>query len=82
MILGLTNNELAIVVIKSILSGVLWGLSFFYIRKGLNWRLFLEDRNKSRKTYKWDAIYGGLAIGIMMLFQLLIHHRLETFFRR
>lgn len=79
MILGLTNNELAIVVIKSILSGVLWGLSFFYIRKGLNWRLFLEDRNKSRKTYKWDAIYGGLAIGIMMLFSGLVMKNIKKF---
>lgn len=59
--LGLTQQEFVQLLIDAIINGIMWGLTFYYIRKGLNKRNFNENPAVKRKAFYYDAIYGGLA---------------------
>lgn len=53
----------------AIASGLVWALAFYFIRKGfnpkVNWDIVKEDM-------RYDAIFGGLAISIVVFSQALI----------
>lgn len=47
---------------------VAWGVTYFWIRRMGNPTLNLKDpSNPERATYFYDAIYGGIAAGVMRM---------------
>jgi hypothetical protein len=63
----MSNKELNILLIKAIVFGVIWGLTFYCIRKGLNPRNFVKDAEAKRESFYWDAVYGGLAAAVAVV---------------
>jgi len=47
--------------------GVVWGVMFYFVRKGLNKRNFAENPEKKREAFYWDAMYGALAAGLSVI---------------
>ena len=62
------------VFIYSVITGIMWGITYFFIRRLLNPHLNLLNSNflikKDPETYKkindfyYDAIFGGIAVAI------------------
>jgi hypothetical protein len=65
--LALNDQQLVQLLVQAIVFGVIWGLAFYYIRKGLNKRNFTENAEAKREAFKWDAIYGGLATAVSVI---------------
>ncbi len=59
--LGLSNQEMTKLLVQAVVFGVIWAVMFFFVRKGMNKRNFVTDPEAKRESFKWDAIYGGLA---------------------
>ena len=54
-------------LIKAVIMGVVWGVMFYFVRKGLNKRNFAENPEKKREAFYWDAMYGALAAGLSVI---------------
>lgn len=56
------------VIIKAIVAGAVWGLTYLYIRRYLN-----PDTRDKYATYKSDAVYGALASAVAYVAKLVIN---------
>lgn len=57
------------IIIESVIQGLLWAFTYYYIRRGLN----PETKNKL-KTFRNDTIYGGVAMAAMVFLRKYIKH--------
>ena len=55
------------ILLEAILMGVLWGVMFYVIRKGLNTRNWKGNLEEKKLDFYWDAVYGGLAAGLSII---------------
>ena len=69
--LGLTQQEFVQLLIDAIIHGVMWGLTFYFIRKGLNERNFVENPDAKRQAFYFDAMYGGVAAFAMVILKFI-----------
>ena len=76
----MNSKVIAHVVIQSIFVGILWGLTFYFIRKRLNYRNFQEDAEKTKEMFWWDGIYGGLAAAVAFSFKALVLGFVDPYF--
>lgn len=80
MVLNLSQEKIIKFLMNGILAGIVWSIFFFYIRKSMNNRNFkgtLEENQKKREDYKWDAIYGGLAVFFAAISKSMIQEFLQ-----
>lgn len=66
-ILGFDREEITSLLIEAVIHGILWGLTFYYIRKRLNKRNFRENPKEKRLNFYWDGLYGGFAAFCMVI---------------
>lgn len=78
---NLTQQELITLLIEAIVQGVLWGLTFYFIRKGMNKRNFVEDSEKKREAFYWDGIYGGFSAFCLVIAKKLVLKNLSPLMR-
>ena len=62
---------------EAVITAILWGVIFYYIRKGLNKKNFIVDADKKRKEFYREAIYGGIAAGVMVIAKKYIMQKLN-----
>ena len=80
--LGLTGYEIQLLFIESFIVGIFWIFLTLYVRRGMNpnatgkeLKKILDNRlTGEANIYTWyyDAIYGGIATGMMFFFRLLV----------
>jgi hypothetical protein len=73
-----TDVEWKRLIVRAIIGGIIWGLGFYYIRKGLNKRNFREKPEKKKTDFYWDAVYGSVAAFIIIIIRRII---IESLFK-
>ena len=54
-------------LIQAVIAGIIWGVMFYFIRKGMNKRNFAADPEKKRADFFYDSIYGGIAAALTVI---------------
>ena len=73
------DQDTKILLIEALISGIIWTIMFYYIRKGLNKRNFLiDDPNKKRMDFWYDAMYGGLAAFLALIAKKLVTPQIKN----
>jgi len=65
--LDISANRIRKMALEALVSGVLWGLLFYFVRKRLNKRNFVQDAENKKISFYWDGVYGGLAAALMVI---------------
>jgi len=66
-------------LIDAFIQGILWAIMFYFVRKGLNKRNFIENPEKKRVDFFWDAVYGGLAMSCLTIAKKYIVKQVNRF---
>ena len=79
MVLGLDQEETKKLLMQAVIQGILWAVTFYFIRKSMNKNNFtgnVEEDAKKREAFKWDAIYGGFAASALVISKYFIKNAL------
>ena len=64
----MTSNILIETVKKSLLCGIVWAITNYYIRRGLD-----PHTKQYQEFYIDESIFGGLAVSINVVLLMIIH---------
>ena len=83
------DESLIRIILLAAIHGVIWGLFYYYVRKGWNSANYYEKRKKileiqlkgegTKKEFYGDAIYGALATFFVYILRKLIKRMVPTF---